>query len=89
MPICAVFFSAAASANTLTGTVTNGTTNKPSAGDDVILIKLAQGMEEAGHTKTDATGKFNLTIEDDGQPHLVRVIHQDVTYHEMAPPGTD
>ncbi|HEV7219237.1 MAG: carboxypeptidase regulatory-like domain-containing protein [Terriglobales bacterium] len=85
--ICAVFFSAAASANTLTGTVTNGTTNKPSAGDDVILIKLAQGMEEAGHTKTDATGKFNLTVEDDGQPHLVRVVHQDVTYHQMAPPG--
>ncbi len=87
--LCAVFFSAAASANTLTGTVTNGTTNKPSAGDDVILIKLAQGMEEAGHTKTDASGKFNLTVEDDGQPHLVRVIHQDVTYHEMAPPGTN
>ena len=34
-------------AQTLTGTVKNGTTNKPAAGDDVVLIKLAQGMEEA------------------------------------------
>ncbi len=81
--------SAAASAKTLSGTVTNGTTNKPSAGDDVILIKLGQGMEEAGQTKTDASGKFSLTLEDDGQPHLIRVVHQDVTYHQMAPPGTD
>ena len=33
----------------LTGTVTNGTTKEAnSAGDDVILIKLGQGMEEAG-----------------------------------------
>ena len=87
--ICVVFLcSAAGFAKTITGTVTNGTTNKPSAGDDVILIKLAQGMEEAGQTKTDSSGKFSLTLEDDGQPHLIRVIHQDVTYHEMAPPGT-
>jgi hypothetical protein len=78
-----------ASALTLSGTVTNGTTNKPAAGDEVVLIKLAQGMEEAGHAKTDAKGKFSLTLEDDGQPHLIRVIHQDVTYHQMAPPGTN
>jgi hypothetical protein len=89
--ICSVvmLYSAAVSAKTLTGTVTNGTTHKPASGDDVILIKLAQGMEEAGHTKTDASGKFTLTTEDDDQPHLVRVIHQDVTYHQMAPPGTN
>jgi len=82
------FLSASASAATLTGSVKNGTTGKPSAGDDVVLIKLAQGMEEAARTKTDATGKFSLPIEDDGQPHLIRVFHQDVTYHRAAPPGT-
>jgi len=76
------------SAETLTGTVKNGTTNQPSAGDDVVLIKLAQGMEEAARTKTDAEGKFSFTIEDSGGPHLIRVIHQSVTYHTMAPPGT-
>ena len=77
-----------ACAETLTGTVTNGTTNKRAAGDDVVLIKLAQGMEEAGRTKTDAQGKFSFDIEDAGGPHLIRVIHQGVTYHKMAPPGT-
>jgi len=77
-----------ASAASLTGTVTNGTTNKPSAGDEVILIKLASGMEEAGHTKADAQGKFNFNLDEANVPHLVRVIHQAVTYHQMTPPGT-
>jgi hypothetical protein len=77
------------SAATLKGTVTNGTNNKPSAGDEVILIKLAAGMEEVGHAKTDAQGKFSFTFADADSPHLVRAIHQGVTYHEPAPPGTD
>jgi hypothetical protein len=77
-----------AAAATLTGTVTNGTTSKPSAGDQAILIKLGAGMEEVAHAKTDAQGKFSFQFEDSGSPHLVRVIHQEVTYHQMAPPGT-
>jgi hypothetical protein len=77
-----------ASAETLTGTVKNGTTNKPVAGDEVVLIKLAQGMEEADRTKTDAKGDFAFKLDDTGGPHLIRVIHQDVTYHRMAPPGS-
>src|SRR6185437_734685 len=66
----------------------NGTTGKPSVGDDVVLIKFGQGMEEAGRTKTDANGKYTLNVPDDGGPHLVRDIHQGVTYNEMATPGT-
>src|SRR5580692_12380951 len=77
-----------ASAQTLTGTVKNSTTNKPAAGDEVVLLKLAQGMEEAGRTKADAQGHFTFKIDDAQSPHLVRAIHQDVTYHRMAPPGT-
>lgn len=88
---CGLLFvlAACASAQTLTGTVTNGTTKKPGAGDEVILLKLSAGMEEAGRTKTDAQGKFSFKVDDAGTPHLVRVIHQDVTYHKMAPPGTN
>ena len=78
---------ACASAQTLAGTVTNGTTKKPGAGDEVILIKLGAGMEEVAHTKTDASGKFSFKLDDAGSPHLIRVVHQDVTYHQMAPPG--
>ena len=76
-----------ASAQTLTGTVKNSTTGKPAAGDDVVLLKLGQGMEEAGRTKADSKGNFSFKLDEQG-PHLVRAIHQGVTYHRMAPPGT-
>lgn len=75
-------------ATTLNGTITDGTTGKPSAGDEVILIKLAAGMEEAAHTKTDAQGKFTFSFDDPGM-HLIRAVHQGITYHQPAPPGTD
>jgi hypothetical protein len=83
-----LLFTSLAAAQTLTGTVKNSTTGKPSAGDDVVVFKLGQGMEEAGRTKTDAKGQFSFKLDDAQAPHLVRAIHQDVTYHRMAPPGT-
>jgi hypothetical protein len=79
--------SLASGAQTLTGTVTNGTTNKPAAGDEVILINLANGMDVAGSTKADSSGKFSFKLTGDPGPHLIRAIHQGVTYHQMAPPG--
>jgi len=82
-----LLLSTLATAQTLTGTVKNSTTNKPAAGDEVVLLSLGQGMEEAGRTQTDAKGHFAFKLEAQG-PHLVRVIHQEVTYHRMAPPGT-
>lgn len=83
-----LLISALAFGQNLGGTVKNGTTGKPVAGDDVILLNLAQGMEEAARTKTDASGKFSFNTPPDGNPHLIRVVHQGVTYHKMAPPGT-
>ena len=78
-----------AQSRTLSGIVTNGTTHKPSAGDDVILIKLGQGMEEETRTKTDAHGEFNLNVVDGSAMHLVRVRHDNVNYHEPVQPGGD
>jgi len=91
--ICATIFlllllSTLASAQTLTGTAKNVTTGEPAAGDEVVLLSLGQGMEEAGRTKTDAKGNFSFKLDNAQTPHLVRVIHQEVTYHRMAPPGT-
>lgn len=89
VPLLAILLlSAIASAQTLTGTVKNSTTGKPAAGDDVILLSLGQGMEEAGRTKTDSKGNFSFKLDNAQAPHLVRAIHQEVTYHRMAPPGT-
>jgi hypothetical protein len=77
-----------AAAQTLTGKVKNSTTGKPSAGDEVIVFKLGRGMEEAGRAKTDAAGQFSFKLEDPQSPHLVRAIHQGVTYHRVVLPGT-
>lgn len=86
--LCILLLASIAAAQTLTGTVKNATTGKPAAGDEVVLLKLGQGMEESGRTKTDAQGKFSFKLDDEQTPHLVRAIHNDVTYHRMAPPGT-
>lgn len=83
-----VLVSTTASAQTLTGTLKNSTTGKPSAGDEVVLLSLGQGMEESGRTKSDAKGNFSFKLDNAQSPHLVRAIHEGVTYHRMAPPGT-
>jgi hypothetical protein len=80
---------ASAAAETLTGTVTNGTTNKPAAGDEVLLIEFTSGMNVAAKTKADSNGKFSFQLTGAPGPHLIRVIHQGVTYHQMAPPGVN
>ena len=81
--------SSSAFAAQLTGTATNGTTKKPSAGDEVVLLSLVSGMDEVAHTKTDAQGRFSVNAPDDGAQHLVRVVHQGVSYYRAAPQGTN
>src|SRR5271156_5388650 len=67
-------FSSFAFADSITGIVTNKRTNKPAGGDDVVLIRLQQGMQEAARTKTDAKGRFTLEVPaGDNGIHLVRV----------------
>jgi hypothetical protein len=86
--LCVLSLATVSAAQTLSGTVTNGTTNKPAAGDEVILINIANGMDVAANTKTDSAGKFTFKLTDAGGPHLIRAVHQGVNYHQMAPPGT-
>jgi len=74
-------------AATVTGTVTNKTVNKPSGGDDVVLIAFGQGMQEAGRTKTDAKGHYSIDVPDNGM-HLIRVDHQKAAYFQPVQPGT-
>lgn len=70
----------------LTGQVVNGTTSKPAAGDEVVILSLSQGMTEIGRTKTDASGNFKVDVPDDGTPHMVRVNHQGVNYFPKGGP---
>src|SRR5437868_2216225 len=83
-----ICLTAAALATNISGTVINKTVGKPSAGDDVVLLKLSEGMQEAARAKTDAQGKFLLPVPEDGGQHLVRVTHQGVNYFKPAPAGT-
>jgi hypothetical protein len=78
-----------AASQSLSGTVTNGTTSKPAVGDEVILINLTNGMEIAANTKVDSKGKFSFKLTGAAGPHLIRAVHGGVTYHQMAPPGVD
>ncbi len=71
----------------ITGIVTNKTSGKPAAGDEVVLIQLQQGMQESNRTTTDSRGHFSLPVPDDGM-HLVRVTHQKATYFTPVQPGT-
>jgi len=76
-----------AAAQNITGTVTNGTTGKPAAGDEVELLALSQGMQQVGTTKTDAQGHFSFPAPTDTQtPHMVRVTHDGVSYFPQGGP---
>src|ERR1700687_3252140 len=80
---------AIARAGTVHGTVTNGTTGKPAAGIDVILIQLQGGMQPVANSKTDAKGEF--TFENAGlgaQPMLLRAVYQGINFHQPVPPGS-
>jgi Carboxypeptidase regulatory-like domain len=79
---------AASFAGTVTGTVTNGTTGKPAAGVDVILIQLQGTMQPVAQTKTDAEGHYTLEHPALGAgPMLLRAVYRGVNYHEPATPG--
>src|SRR6202021_634294 len=62
--LCALLLTSFAAAQTLTGTVKNSTTGKPAVGDEVVVFKLGQGMEEAGRTKTEPKAQFSFNLED-------------------------
>ena len=74
-------------AEPITGVVTNKTNSKPSAGDDVVLLKLSQGMQELARTKTDAKGHFTIEVPQDGL-HMIRVTHDKANYFRPVQPGT-
>jgi hypothetical protein len=77
-----------ASAGTLHGTVKNGTTSKPGAGIEVILIQLQGGMQPVANTKTNEQGQFTFDNPTLGTaPMLVRAVLHGVNFHQPVPPG--
>ena len=85
----ALFCAFSAFAGTVSGTVKNGTTNKPVAGAEVILLQLQGGMQPVANAKTDASGHFSITSDALGAaPMLLRVPYKGVLYHQPVPPNT-
>jgi hypothetical protein len=75
-------------AGTVHGTVKNGTTGKPGAGIEVILIQLQGGMQPVANTQSNAQGEF--TFDNPGlgvQPMLVRAVYHGINFHQPVPPG--
>lgn len=72
----------------ISGTVTNGTTNKPASGNEVVLLSLDGGMNEVSRTKSDSQGHFTIDVPDSTAPHLLRVNYQGVNYFSVAEPGS-
>ena len=78
--------SALAQAATVTGTVTDKTTNKPASGDPIVLVDVQAGMGEVAKATTDSKGHYAL-VEPGSGPYLVRVTHQGAGYFIAAPDG--
>jgi hypothetical protein len=79
----------AVQAGTLHGSVKNGTTSKPAADIEVILIQLQGGMQPVANAKTDAQGQFTFDNPTLGTaPMLVRAVFHGVNFHQPVPPGT-
>src|SRR6478735_1319602 len=74
----------ACASDTIQGTVRNQTTGKAAAGDEVILLRLQNGMEEEAKTRVDAAGAFSLPLSAADVPHVVRVVHQGVNYDQTV-----
>ena len=80
---------AIAEAGTVHGTVVNGTTGKPAAGIELVLIQLQGGMQEVAHSKSGAQGEFTFDHPGLGaQPMLVRAVYHGVRFNHALPPGT-
>jgi hypothetical protein len=77
---CIWTLAAPAAADTITGTVRDETTGQPAAADDVVLLRLGQGMQRETWTRTDARGAFTLNLAFPDDQHVVRVLHQGVNY---------
>ena len=84
---CILLCATAAFAASITGTVTDRTTGKPSSGDTIAVINTAQSMDELTKVTSDAQGRFQATAPDGGQI-LLHVTHRGAEYFKSVPPGT-
>ena len=79
--LCCASFPAFAG-NAVAGRVINATSHQLSGADQVLLLRLEEGMQEESRGVSDAAGNFSLPMTEPGASHVVRVIHQGVNYDQ-------
>jgi hypothetical protein len=67
-------------ADSITASVRNETTGRPSAGDQVVLLLPAHGLEKESETTTDDKGAFTLPVRLPGAQYVIRIVHGNVNY---------
>jgi hypothetical protein len=82
--VCCVYAVAAVASDSVTGRVRNQTIGRPAAGDEVVLLRMGNGMEEEARTRTDAEGAFSLPVAVPKAQHIVRVFHEAVNYDQTV-----
>ncbi|MDR3745488.1 MAG: carboxypeptidase regulatory-like domain-containing protein [Acidobacteriaceae bacterium] len=85
---CLLLASATAFASPLSGVVTDRTTGKPSAGDTIEVINMAQGMDPVAKTTSDSAGRFHVNAPDGGKT-LLRVTHRGSDYYKSVDPASN
>lgn len=80
--VCGACALSAFAADAISGRVRNQTTGKAATGDEVILLRLQNGMEEESRTRTDAEGAFSLPLLAADAPRILRVLHRGVNYDQ-------
>jgi hypothetical protein len=81
----ALLCAAPAFAANVTGTITNRTTGKPSAGDTVAAVNMSVSMDEFTKATTDANGVFHIVVPDNAQI-MFHVLHHGAEYFKVLPP---
>ncbi|HLY98520.1 MAG TPA: hypothetical protein VKT33_05585 [Candidatus Angelobacter sp.] len=78
----------AAGQQLLQGNVVDGSSRKPAGGDEVVLLRVENGIGEEARATSDAGGVFSFQLADSRAQHAVRVTHQGVAYYQPVAPGS-
>jgi hypothetical protein len=78
--VCCLSAVSVFAADSVSGKVLNRTTQQPAAGDDVVLLRMGEGMQEEARVRTDAQGAFSMNLAHPEAQYVLRVLHQGVNY---------
>jgi hypothetical protein len=78
--VCCLSAVSAFAADSVSGKVLNRTTQQPAADDDVVLLRMGEGMQEEARVRTDAQGAFSMNLAHPEAQYVLRVLHQGVNY---------